>query len=261
MKKSRIAQDVAHAWARNLHFGEGNALAKFVLCMLAQYVNGEGHCFVSVNHLAEDCDLSRRSAQRYLQWLEDDAKVIRRVPQFRDAQGHRNSTGIGRRTTDLIVLLIDGVEEYSPEYDDENEGCQAVTPPDENTSLRRVCGSFGVTLESPPESLNMNMKKDARARARVGTRASARTSGEEGAYQWVKEGTRWWKDIAAFDPAHMAKVPKQYRYSGDNPEYFGSTGWYFLKTDVAKARRMAGGVNDDERDDEDAARDARAATG
>src|SRR5215831_8514921 len=98
--------------------------------MLTHYCDGEGHCFVGIKHLAEDCDLSERTVRRYLQWLEQEAKVIRRVPQYRDAQGHRNPVGNGRRTTDLIKLLLPGVEEYSPEYDDEIEGGQPVSPPD-----------------------------------------------------------------------------------------------------------------------------------
>ena len=54
-RKRRIAADEAHAWARNLRLG--NAHAKYVLCMLTGYVNGEGVCFVSIPHLADDCEL------------------------------------------------------------------------------------------------------------------------------------------------------------------------------------------------------------
>lgn len=100
----RIASDEAHAWARNLRLG--NPHAKFVLCMLTGYVNGEGSCFVSIGHLAEDCELVENTVRRRLAFLEEIGALVR-VPQWVDEAGRRNGDGRGRRTTDEIRLLID----------------------------------------------------------------------------------------------------------------------------------------------------------
>jgi Helix-turn-helix domain len=101
----RIAADEAHSWARNLRLG--NAGAKFVLCMLTLYVNGEGRCFVGVPTLAEDCELVENTIRRRLAWLEEIGAIVR-MAQWIDEHGRRNSDGRGRRTTDEIALCIEG---------------------------------------------------------------------------------------------------------------------------------------------------------
>lgn len=118
----RIAADEAHAWARNLRLGD--PLAKFVLCMLALYVNAEGKCFVGVRQLAEDCEIDRKTVIRRLAYLEQHAKVITRQTQWLDSNGIRNGDGRGKPTTDLISLLVADVEFYSPE----NSGPSQVPP-------------------------------------------------------------------------------------------------------------------------------------
>jgi hypothetical protein len=100
----RIAADEAHAWARNLRLG--NPYAKLVLCMLTLYVDGDGGCFVSINQLAEDCEFGAETIRRRLAWLESIGVVVR-MPQWIDEHGRRNADAKGRRTSDLIRLLID----------------------------------------------------------------------------------------------------------------------------------------------------------
>lgn len=101
----RIAADEAHAWARNLRF-YGNHHAKDVLKSLTLYVDGDGFCFVGIDQLAFDCELSADTVRRRLRWLEDIGAIARRS-QWIDASGVRNSDERGKRTTDLIRLLID----------------------------------------------------------------------------------------------------------------------------------------------------------
>lgn len=100
----RVASDEAHAWARNLRLG--NAHAKYVLCMLTLYVNGDGMCFVSIPQLADDCELAGETIRRRLAWLEEVGAIARRS-QWIDESGRRNSEGRGRRTSDEIMLLLD----------------------------------------------------------------------------------------------------------------------------------------------------------
>lgn len=99
----RIAADEAHAWARNLRLR--NPYAKLLLCMLTQYVNGEGTCFVAITTLAEDCELSTGTIRSRLAWLEN-VGAIARFPQWIDDAGKRNGDGRGKRTSDDIRLIL-----------------------------------------------------------------------------------------------------------------------------------------------------------
>lgn len=99
-----VASDEAHAWARSLPLNNPNA--KTVLRALALYVNGEGSCFVGIDQLSEDTDLSADTVRRRLVWLEQIGAIVR-LHQWLDANGRRNSEGRGKRTTDEIRLLLD----------------------------------------------------------------------------------------------------------------------------------------------------------
>lgn len=136
----RIASDEVHAWARNVRLG--NSFAKLILCMLALYVNGDGLCFVGVEHLAEDCELDTKTVRRRLQWLEDVAGVIEREPQWLAADGTRNSKGVGRRTTDTIRLLIGNGEGNS------SDGDGPVSPPP-GDSHQKIWTALALPLALP----------------------------------------------------------------------------------------------------------------
>jgi hypothetical protein len=99
-----IASDEAHAWARSLPLNNPNG--KTVLRALALYVNGEGCCFVGLDQLSEDTDLSVDTVRRRLVWLEQVGAIVR-LPQWLDQNGRRNGEGRGKRTTDDIRLLLD----------------------------------------------------------------------------------------------------------------------------------------------------------
>ncbi|WP_262048643.1 helix-turn-helix domain-containing protein [Bradyrhizobium sp. Bra78] len=100
----RIAADEAHAWARNLRLN--NPHAKLTLSMLTQYVDGDGYCFVSIPTLSDDTELSQQTVRNRLAWLEEIGAVAR-LPQWIDEYGRRNGDGRGKRTSDLIRLMID----------------------------------------------------------------------------------------------------------------------------------------------------------
>lgn len=98
-----VAADEAHAWARTLDLRNPNA--KSVLRAMALYVDGEGYCFVGLDQLSADTDLSPDTVRRRLVWLEQIG-AIARVPQWIDAAGVRNSDARGKRTTDKIRLMV-----------------------------------------------------------------------------------------------------------------------------------------------------------
>jgi hypothetical protein len=99
-----VASDEAHAWARSLPLNNPNA--KTVLRALALYVNGEGCCFVGLDQLSEDTDLSADTVRRRMVWLEQVGAIVR-LPQWLDANGVRNGEGRGKRTTDEVRLLLE----------------------------------------------------------------------------------------------------------------------------------------------------------
>jgi DNA-binding transcriptional ArsR family regulator len=250
--KSRIAQDLAHAWARNLRLG--NPLAKLVLCMLTQYVNGAGECFVGVSHLAEDCELSPTTIRERLAWLET-AGVIRRVPQWIGKGGARNQESHGRQTSHLIKLLIDGVEEYSPEFEDEvspppreglddvspppREGLDDVSPPPREGlegGLESIRSPLALQLRDRAESLNMNMNKDARARAARGARAPARSKNDAVAavpalpkkpLRFVcKDSRQHWTMVAYRTARGLPPIP-EFWYPGEGEDHKQHYGQHF----------------------------------
>lgn len=158
-RRRRIASDEAHAWARNLRLG--NPFAKLVLSMLSLYVDGDGYSFVGINQLAEDCELSADTVRRRLDWLEDEAKVIRRTPQWIDESGMRNGNGRGRRTTDKILLLTGEAGQREAISPSPQPGSDQVWP--------SVSPRLALALLPGPNTLNHEPLRgdgvDARARA------------------------------------------------------------------------------------------------
>lgn len=107
-RKRRVAADEAHAWARNLRLR--NHHAKNVLRSLTLYVDGDGVCFVGIEQLADDCELSPDTVRRRLVWLEEIG-AISRQKQWIDDRGVRNGDGRGRQTSDQIRLLLEADED------------------------------------------------------------------------------------------------------------------------------------------------------
>lgn len=143
----RIAADEAHAWARNLRLG--NVHAKLVLSMLSLYVNGEGEAFVGIDQLAEDCEVAANTVRSRLVWLEKIGAIVR-IPHWIDEHGNRNRQGRGKRSTDLIRLMInadpDGIEARA-KGDFESDADEEFSPPPHG-GLNRAVESV-----SPPVAL------------------------------------------------------------------------------------------------------------
>jgi hypothetical protein len=77
-----------------------------VLKSLTLYVDGDGFCFVGIEQLGFDCELSPDTMRRRLVWLEEIGAIARRS-QWIDASCVRNGEGRGKRTSDPIRLLVD----------------------------------------------------------------------------------------------------------------------------------------------------------
>jgi hypothetical protein len=152
VRARRIASDEAHAWARNLRLS--NPYAKLVLCMLAGYVNGDGICFVGIEALAEDTELSPDTVRKRLAWLEEVGGIAR-FPQWVDASGRRNGDGKGKRTTDEIRLLLSAdadaierraagdVSESAETIEGSDHGSETSVSPRPQQGLNQPQGSVG----------------------------------------------------------------------------------------------------------------------
>lgn len=166
-----IASDEAHAWARSLKLK--NADAKNVLRALAIYCNSEGSCFVGIDQLALDTDLSADTVRRRLVWLEEIG-AVRRLPQYIDRAGRRNPVS-GKRTTDEIRLNLDGDQELIEarargEIDAENEAISSAISPSTEQGLNpgqpSVSPRLALAVQPPPNPLNHepeSVADDARA--------------------------------------------------------------------------------------------------
>jgi hypothetical protein len=157
--------------------------------------NGDGLCFVGVEHLAEDCELDTKIVRRRLQWLEDVAGVIKREPQWLPADGTRNSKGVGRRTTDTIRLLIGNGEGNSSDGDGPVSPPPGGLPPKDLDCLSLTASPpLTLPLRGGPNSLNLNLNQDADAGE---ARARERLVSDE-AFKLADEITT----LVGLDPKH-----------------------------------------------------------
>lgn len=147
-RKRRIAADEAHAWARDLRLK--NPYANSILRALAMYVDSEGVCFVGIDGLAEDTNLSPNTVRSRLKFLEE-VGAIARFSQWIDDDGRRNKEGRGRRTTDEIRFLFnadsDEIEAAAGNRGD--GGADAASPPIAEASAGEGSARPGDSL-SPP---------------------------------------------------------------------------------------------------------------
>jgi hypothetical protein len=140
-----VASDEAHAWARSLPLNNPNG--KTVLRALALYVNGEGCCFVGIDQLAEDTDLSADTVRRRLVWLEQVGAIVR-LPQWLDGNGRRNGDGKGKRTSDEIRLLLEA------DADDIEKRALGNTEPNSSSETTPISPSSVQGLNPPSETVS-----------------------------------------------------------------------------------------------------------
>lgn len=69
----------------------GNSTRKLVLLKLADNANDEGYCWPSYQHVADQCEISRRSAMRHITELEKGGFLKRE--QRKGDDGHNRSNG------------------------------------------------------------------------------------------------------------------------------------------------------------------------
>jgi len=76
----------------------GNPIKKLVLLKLADNANDAGECWPSYQHIADQCEISKRSAMRYIDQLENDGFL---KVKHRKAGVNQNLTNVYHLTLDI----------------------------------------------------------------------------------------------------------------------------------------------------------------
>lgn len=82
----------------------GNASRKLVLIKLADNANDKGECWPSYQHIADQCEISRRSAMNHIEALCESGLVVK-----------RSRKGIKGNSTNVYLLNLDGEITAPPE--------------------------------------------------------------------------------------------------------------------------------------------------
>ncbi len=85
----------------------GNPLRKLVLLKLADNANDQGECWPSYQHVADQCEISRRSAMRHIEALKDEG-FLRVVHRKHGKDNSLNSSNI------FVLTLDQGSDRESP---------------------------------------------------------------------------------------------------------------------------------------------------
>ena len=75
----------------------GNASRKLVLIKLADNANDKGECWPSYQHIADQCEISRRSAMNHIEALCESGLVVK-----------RSRKGVKGNSTNVYLLNLDG---------------------------------------------------------------------------------------------------------------------------------------------------------
>lgn len=158
----------------------GDPLAKLVLIKLADNANDLGECWPSYQHVADQCEISRRTAMRHIQALEA-AGFLRKEERFGGPKG--NSSNLFRltiRNGRPLVNLQGGVVSQSHQGSvTESPGGSVTESPRTSHSSEPVnepsCGQqadhipyaaiFQAYAEALPELPQLKVKDEARRKA------------------------------------------------------------------------------------------------
>lgn len=95
----------------------GNSGRKLVLMMLADSSSDEGNCFPSYRHIADVCEMSRRSVITHISKLEEMGllQIGHRKNTGKTEKAYWNSSNIYRLTLDSVIpLMLESGENSAP---------------------------------------------------------------------------------------------------------------------------------------------------
>ncbi len=139
--------------AKAMKMKVGNPLRKLVLIKLCDNANDEGECWPSIQNIAEQCEISKRSVIRHIQDLSS-CGILSAQKRFVDAKQTSNiyTIVIGENTTAKarVGLLIDGVGRG------DTESLGGVT----QSHWGGDTESLGGVTQSHPESISLNLSTE-----------------------------------------------------------------------------------------------------
>ncbi len=138
----------------------GNASRKLVLLKLADHANDQGECWPSYQYIADQCEMSKRSAMRHIESLCAEGLIERRTRK--GPKG--NSTNVY-----LIALGSDNLsppsESVTPPGDTMSPHSDTVSPPPSDTVSPGISHSFESVSEPVTEPKDSVGKPDIAAEA------------------------------------------------------------------------------------------------
>lgn len=128
----------------------GNPLRKLVLIKLADNASDNGECWPSYQHIADQCEISRRSVINHIKALEESG-LLKKVERKGGEKGNHSN---------LYILQLDGGE--SPALPSESpapSGESPAPPPSESPAPRTSHSSEPVKKHIPPNPQGGNAGK------------------------------------------------------------------------------------------------------
>lgn len=143
---------MAQAFGANV----GHAGKKLVLLKLADNANDKGECWPSYQHVADQCEISRRSAMRYIEQLVDDGwieKSARKGPKGNSTNMYLVTLGGDRQSPRGSDTRSPGGDSVTPDGDTGSLGSDTQSPGGSDTQSPGISHSFESVSESVSEPL------------------------------------------------------------------------------------------------------------
>lgn len=112
----------------------GNASRKLVLIKLADNANDKGECWPSYQHIADQCEISKRSAMKHIEALCDAGYVVK-----------RSRKGVKGNSTNVYLLNLEGEIPSPPKPEGEQDSLDS-----ENSAPGGEPDSLGGSENSAP---------------------------------------------------------------------------------------------------------------
>ena len=126
-----------------MKFKTGSTATKMVLLKLADNANDDGECFPSYGHIAEHCEMSKRSVMRHIDLLIGQGLVRK---EFRKGSHHGNASNMYYLNLDSNGNLVKPSDTVSPPSDNLSPPSDTVSPP--------------LVTQCHPEPININLSNN-----------------------------------------------------------------------------------------------------
>ena len=119
----------------------GSASSKLVLLKLADNANDQGECWPSYQHIADQCEMSRRSAMVHIDALCDSGFIEKRTRK-----------GPKGNSSNVYIVILSGKEVVSPSADSAPPSEQAAPPSAESAPTPSAESAPGISNSLEPVS-------------------------------------------------------------------------------------------------------------